>query len=93
MYVDAFDMYTRAMKQIKKHKDPKGKKDVLGGMLQTTGSNGYQALSGLALIIRDSRNTMMSIMSSFGMTPSARERVSITANQLKFAWDERPSLN
>ena len=89
MYVDAFEQYDMVMTKLSEDPD----KDWIDGMLQKTGNTGYQALSGMALVLRDARHTMMQIMTHFGMTPSSREKVSISTDQLKFAWDERPSLN
>ena len=88
MYVDAFAMYEEAMQELKDNE-----LGMVSGMLQTTAKTSYQTLSGVALVLRDARNTMLSIMTQFGMTPSSRERVSINNSQTELFGSQRPSLN
>ena len=85
-YCHAWQQYDLAHAALKK-------KGIVEGMLQTTAKTNYQTLSGLALVIRDARNTMSALEAQFGMTPSARERVSINNNQIGLPFTTRPSLN
>ncbi|MCK4579128.1 MAG: phage terminase small subunit P27 family [Candidatus Marinimicrobia bacterium] len=86
IYCDAFKMYTEAIKELRKD-------GYVDGMLQKT-PNGYKTLSGLALVLREAKSTMLSIMVQFGMTPSAREKVSINPNQLDLPFPAgRVSMN
>ena len=86
IYVDAFGMYSDAMALLKKRGN-------IEGMLQKTAKTDYETLSGLSLIIRDSRSTMLGIMTQFGMTPSSRERVSIKNTQLDMFPVGRENMN
>ena len=86
IYVDAFGMYSDAMALLKKRGN-------IEGMLQTTAKTDYETLSGLSLIIRDARSTMLGIMTQFGMTPSSRERVSIKNNQIEMFAAGRENMN
>lgn len=86
IYVDAFSIYDAAIRQLKRD-------GYLKGMMQTTAKTDYQTLSGVALVLRDARSTMLSIMTQFGMTPSARERVSVHNNQESIPFPDRDQLN
>lgn len=86
IYVDAFGIYSDAMALLKKRGN-------VEGMLQTTAKTDYETLSGLSLIIRDARSTMLSIMTQFGMTPSSRERVSIKNTQIEMFAAGRENMN